>query len=176
MLKTTVENLISEIDTVRSQVSSSSKDEERVMRAMLNDREYKVGIYTKEGKTGEICPAQEARGMITSVIKSATKVSVEEAAKLADAHEFSKSESQAMINISKEFVNTFMQTGRKLPLGGRETSDVSLSLKKVEDSVRSYPRKIGVDAEGEGIYGTAEANIKAHKSIRVHSSCPDWVK
>ena len=120
-------DLIKEIDTTRSQVSASAKHEERVMRAMLNDREYKVGVYGKNGLEGEYCPAADARTMLSTIIQSTTKVSAEEATKLAETHEFKKSEAQSMINISKEYVNVYIQTGRKLPLGGRETSDITLS-------------------------------------------------
>lgn len=171
-----VNELINEIRTNLSQTSSSAKDEERVMRAMLNDREYKVDVYSKEGKIGEFCPAEEARNMIASVIASTVKISNEEAKKLADAHEFKKSESQAMINISKEFINTYLQTGRKLPLGGRKYSDVKLSEKHVEATTKAYQRKIGVNADGSPRYEKAFADVKAHNTIRVHSSCPEWIK
>mgnify|MGYP000952907046 CR=1 FL=1 len=170
-----VVELVNEIKTNLTQTSSSTKDEERVMRAMLNDREYTVDIYSKEGKTGTFCPAEEVRNMLTSVISSAVKISADEAKKLADEHEFKKSESQAMINISKEFINTYLQTGRKLPLGGRETSDVSLSKKDVKASIRTYPRKVGVNPDGTARYDHPEAPVKAHSSVRVHSSCPPWV-
>lgn len=175
-MKQKMNELIQEISSNLTQVSSSAKDEERVMRAMLNDREYKVGVFSKEGKVGEMCPAEEAREMLGSVIASTVKISQDEAKKLADQHDFKKSESQAFVNISKEFVNTYVQTGRKLPLGAREKSDVAVSLKKIEDTSRTYPRKVGVGADGKGIYEKAETSVKAHESIKVHSSCPAWVE
>jgi hypothetical protein len=143
-----VNELVKEIKSNLSQTSSSQKDEVRVMRAMLNDTEYKVGIYSKDGKEGEYCPADDARKMISSVISSATKIPAAEAEKLAHNHEFSKNEATSMIGISKEFVNTFLETGRKLPLGGREKSNVALSIKEVESSTRTYPKKVGVNSDG----------------------------
>ena len=172
----TVTSLVKEIKDGLSQVSSSNKDEIRVMQAMLNDKDYKVDIYGKDGKEGTYCPAEDAREMIASVISSAAKIPQAEAAKLADDYEFKKSEATTMINISKEFVNTYLQTGRKLPLGGRAKSDVALSLKEVEEGVRTYPKKVGVDAAGKPIYQKAEAKIAAHESIRVSSSCPSWIE
>ena len=46
-------DVISEIKEGLSQRSSSQKDEVRVMRAMLNDPTYSVGIYDKGGKVGD---------------------------------------------------------------------------------------------------------------------------
>ena len=98
-------DLVKEIREGLSQKSASQKDEIRVMQSMLNDRDYVVGVYGSEGKVGEFCPANEARSMISTVIASTTKVSRDEAAQLAESHEFSKGESAAMVGISKEFIN-----------------------------------------------------------------------
>lgn len=167
--------LIKEIREGLSQTSSSQKDELRVMRTMINDRDYKVGVYGKEGKTGEYCPADDARALATSIVASTTKIPVGEAAKLAENHEFSKNEAALMIDISKEFVNTFLQTGRKLPLGGREKSNVSLAVKEVEATVRTYPKKVGVNNDGTSRFGKGEVSVNAHQSVRVFAPCPSWV-
>jgi predicted DNA-binding protein (UPF0251 family) len=172
-----VNELLNDIKSNLSQKSASQKDEVRVMRAMLNDRDYEVGVYGKSGKVGTFSPAKTARTVVASVMASAAKIPQAEAEKLADAHEFKKSEAAGMVEISKEFVNTFIQSGRKLPLGGREKSDVGLSLKVVEAGVRSYPRQVGVDSNGKPIYdGKGEVNVNAHESIRVHAPCPTWVR
>lgn len=171
-----VKSLIQEINQGLSQKSSSQKDELRVMRAMLNDREYEVSVYGKEGVEGTFCPAVEARNMIASVISSTTKIPAIEAEKLADSHEFKKNEAASMIGISKEFVNTYLQTGRKLPLGGRETSDVALLQKNVNDAVKYYPKRVGVNEDGTPIREQAPVNVKAHTSVRVLGGCPEWVK
>ena len=79
-----VKELIAEIGGSNTQVSASQKDENRVMKAMLNDREFKVDVYSKEGKVGEYCPAKEVRGMVASIISATTKVASQEAEKLAE--------------------------------------------------------------------------------------------
>jgi len=170
-----VKDLVKEIKTNLSQKSSSQKDELRVMKAMLNDRTYEVGIYGKEGKEGTVSPAKEARDFVTSIITSAAKIPVAEAEKLAEAHEFKKSEAANLINISKEFVNTYLGTDRKLPLGGRKTSDVSLIKKVVKESIRTYPSKVGVNEDGTARYDHIPVKVKDHTSIRVIAPCPDWV-
>lgn len=172
-----VNDLVNEIKAGLSQISSSAKDEERVMRQMLNDREFEVTVWGKDGQVeGQYSPAQDARDMIASVISSTTKISQDEAKVLAADHEFKKSEAQSMIRVSKEFVNTYLQTGRKLPLGGRENSDVALSLKDVGQREITFPKKVGVDSNGEGIYEKGKATIAAHSSLKVHAACPEWVK
>ena len=171
-----VKEIIAEIKSNLSQTASSAKDEVKVMKAMLNDKEYKVDIYGKNGKEGEYCPAEDARKMMSSIISASAKIPAAEAEKLMDSYEFKKSDAVSMIGISKEFTNTFLQTGRKLPLGAREKSNVSLSLKVVEAASRTYPKKVGVNADGTDRYEKAETKVKAHESVKVHAPCPSWVK
>lgn len=156
--------------------SASAKDEEAVMRAMLNDKEYKVDVYARSGKVGEYCPYDDARSMIGSVIAATTKISQEEARELAEAHEFKKSEAQSMVNISKEYMNTYMESGRRISLGGRPTSNVSLMKVHKEESEKGYPKKVGVDENGEGIYENGTTITPAHDSVKVFGKCPDWLK
>lgn len=171
-----VQTLIAEINSNLSQTSSSQKDEVRVMKAMLNDREYIVDVYGKDGKEATYCPAEDARQMVAGIMSTAAKIPQSESEKLMEGYEFKKSDAVAMINISKEFTNTFLQTGRKLPLGGREKSNISLSLKEVEATTRSYPKKVGINADGSARYEKAETKVGAHQSVKVHAPCPSWVE
>lgn len=173
---TTVKGLIDEISTSLSQVSSSRKDEVRIMQTMLSDDKYIVSIYGKDGVEGTYSPASDFRTMCASIISNAAKVPMAEATQLMEGYSVRKGEATAMVNISKEFVNTYLQTGRKLPLGSREKSDVSLSLKKVEASTRLYPQKVGVNDDGSDRYSKTATTVPAHESIRVHAPCPSWVK
>lgn len=169
--------LVKDIQTNLSQKSSSQKDEVRVMQAMINDKEYSVDVYGKDGKTGETySPSADARAMISSVITATTKVSKDEASVLAEDHEFSRAEATSFVGISKEFVGSYLETGRKLSLGGRENSNISLIGKVVPESVSRYPKKVGVDDTGRGIYENAEKKVPAHTSARAIAPCPSWVK
>lgn len=171
-----VKSLVNEIKTGLSQTSSSNKDEIRVMKAMLSDPTYEVDVYSKEGVVDSYNPCKEFRGMCASIISSVAKVPQSEAANMMDNYEVKKSEASSMVGISKEFVNTFLHTGRKLPLGARETSDVSLSLKSVAPSTRLFPQKVGVNDDGTARYSKSPTTVPAHDSIRVHAPCPSWVK
>lgn len=170
-----VHELLNEISSNLSQKSSSRKDEIAVMQMMLSDTDYEVSVYGKDGVKGAYKPAEDFKSMCSSVMSHTAKISVDEAEKLMSEYVPSKKEAEKMVNILKEFVNTFLQTGRKLPLGGRENSEVSLSLKKVGPITRSYPQKVGVNDDGTDRYSKTPTSIPAHESIRVHSSCPPWI-
>ena len=172
----TVNILLDEITSSLSQTSSSRRDEIRIMQAMLSDPEYEVSVYGKDGKEGTYNPALEYRAMCASVISNAARIPMSEATQLMDDYTVRKTEAAAMVGISKEFVNTYLKTGRKLPLGAREKSDVSLSLKKVEATTRVYPQKIGVNDDGSDKFSKTPTKVPAHNSIRVHAPCPSWVK
>lgn len=171
-----VKGLVNEIKTGLSQTSSSHKDEVRVMKAMLNDPSYEVSVYSKEGIVDTYNPCKDFRAMCSSIVSSAAKVPQAEAANMMESYEVKKSEAASMVNISKEFVNTFLHTGRKLPMGAREKSDVSLSLKMVAPSTRLYPQKVGVNDDGSARYSKSPTTVPEHEAIRVHAPCPSWVK
>lgn len=176
MEKVSTNALIKEIKEGLSQVNASHKDEVAVMQAMLNDPDYEVAIYTKKGQTGTYNPCKDFRGMCASIVANTTKIPSEEAKTLMDGYIVKRSEADSMVNVSKEFVNTFLHTGRKLPLGGRENSDVSLCLKEVPETVRSCPRRVGVNGDGSNQYNRVPTTIAAHEAIRVHAPCPSWKK
>lgn len=171
-----VQDLVKEIKEGLSQVSSSAKDEVRVMQTMLNDTNYEVGVYANTGLKETYNPAKDFRGMLAGVVASTTKISKEESTALVETHEVTKSEATTMVNVSKEFVNTYLATGRKLPFGGREKSNIALSGKDMEETVKTYPKKVGVNEDGSGRYEPAERKVPSHVSAKLYASCPDWVK
>lgn len=171
-----VTDLVKEIDQNRSQTAASQKDEVRVMQAMLNDTTYKVGVYDKSGKKDEYCPAEDFKKMAASVVSSTTKISKDESEKLLADYEVTKSEAGTMVNISKEFINTYLGTGRKISLGGREKSNFALSKVDKEETTKRFPKKVGVSDDGKDIYEHCEKKVPAHTSIKAHGSCPSWVE
>ena len=177
MSKSQVEVLVKEIKDGLSQCNSSRKDEIRVMQTMLSDPTYAVQVYDKNGPTGEMYnPCQDFRAMCASVIANVARINSAEAETMMSDYSVKKNEANTMVNISKEFMNTYLDTGRKLPLGGRETSDISLSRKHVPAKVRPCPHKVGVNEDGSNRYARNPTTVAAHDSIRVFAPCPSWVK
>lgn len=161
--------VIGEIKEIcKNQHAVSKKDEIAVMKAMLNDTTFSVGIYDKSGKVGDYCPAEDVRKMLSNVIANTTKISNKEASELAANYEFTKSDATTMINVSKEFINTYLPTGRKLGLGGRETSDIKLLWKEIPEKVAGIPNK--------GSSDRSSAIIPAHSGIKTSNPCPVWLK
>lgn len=174
----TVRELINEINTTRTQISASAKDEIRVMRAMLNDPDFKVDVYGPTGVIGSYCPYEEARTLASNIIRDTTKMSGREAMELANNYEFGKQESVILIGLSKEFINTYTETGRKLPLGGRADSNISIAKKIKKEPAGGYPKKVGVNSDGTDKFETVGENTltPSHKSLRVYGGCPVWLK
>lgn len=171
----TVNELIENIKANTSQVSSSRKDEVKVMQAMLNDTSYEVDVYSKDSDVVKYNPAKDFRNMCTNIISTAAKIPTAEAENIVNKYEVKRADAATMVNISKEFVNSYLKTGRKLPLGSREFSDVSISLKKVNETTRLYPTKVGVNDDGSNRYSKTPTVVPAHESIRVHAPCPSWI-
>lgn len=159
--------VIADVTANVSQRSASRKDEITVMKAMMNDSDFSVDVYEKDGKVGEYYPAREIRKMVANVMASTTRIPNKEAAELVDSYEFTKSDAAALVGASKEFVNTYLHTGRKLPLGGRETSNIELMWKEVAKRTAGIPSKDG---------SRAETIIPAHGGIKASCPCPKWVK
>lgn len=155
---------ISEIKDKVNQKSSSRKDEITVMRAMLNDPTYQVGIYSKEGKVGDYSPYADSRKMFANIIAETTKIATSEAQDLSNAYEVSRADASTMVNISKEFVNSYLGTGRKLPLGGRKMMDANLILKAVKERDKIVPNSDKV------------TRVPAHDAIKSMCPCPTWLK
>ena len=79
--------------------------------------------------------------------------------------------------ISKEFINTYLECGRKLPLGARETSNCALIRKHREAKVNTFPVASSIDANGEKVYTTSPGTVTPeYDTIRVIGSCPAYLK
>ena len=178
-----VKDLIKEINDIRNPSDNritydtkSQKDELAVMKAMLNDKTYKVNIYGPDGVEGTICPSEVMINTFSYVIVGTTGFSDKEAKSLVDKYEFTTKEAKGLSEFSKEYINTYLLTGRKLPLGGRETSNVSLIRKTIPAGYVKYPVKVGEDKDGRNICESEETYVEQYHSIKVYGPCPTWIK
>ena len=163
------DDLIKDIRETISQRSASRKDEQRVMMSLLNDKAYKVDVYSAMGKVDEYCPSSDARKLVHSVLVNGAHLPSAEASAIADSYEFTKSETNAIIGISKEFINTYVRTGRKLPIGGREDMNVSLSLKEISEQKKKLPINSLNSKE-------STVTIPKHATIKSQGGCPVWIR
>ena len=158
------------------QRSASKKDEITVMQAMLNDREYTVDVYGKSGIKEQYCPSKDFREMFSSSMSNMTHMNKNESDSLVESYEFKRSDAETMVNVGKEFINTYVNTGRKIKLGGRETSDVSLELKEYKAGTRTYPAIAGYDDNGKPIRIRKDVWVESYNGIKATSPCPSWIK
>ena len=108
---------------------------------MLNDRDFKVSTYSNSGVT-QHCPAEDYRNMLSGVVSATTKISKSEADSLVSDYEAKKSDAETMIELSKDFVNSSLRTGRKINLGGTENSNISIQLKEIDEATKKYPKRL----------------------------------
>ena len=172
----TVKELINEIATTRTQASANYKDEIRVATAMLNDPTYVVDVYDKKGFSCTFSPYATGRDLVANIIKNATKVTDEECKELAENYQFTKDDATDIVHFSKEFINTYLQTGRKLPLGSRERSNVSLMRAVKEARTTTYPAPTGVGTDGQKKYQIASSTTPEYDTIKVFGKCPSHLK
>ena len=166
-----VMELIQDIKDNLKQKSASRRDEESVMRAMLNDRNFIVRDYATQETH---CPATEYRDMISGIIASTTKMPKVEAQSIADSYEVKKSDASTMVTLSKDFFSNALRTGRKINLGATEKSDISIQLKEIPETQKKFPMKTGVNEDGSPRYEKNETTIPAHEGLKVSSPCPKW--
>lgn len=169
-MELTVKDLIVDIKKDLRQASASNKDEVTVMMAMMNDKTFKVDELGKDGQVVDTyCPAEVADELAASIIKGATKVSTAEAEELAKNYQFGKKEASAMVTLSKEFVNVYLDTGRKMKFGTREGKTLVLSQKEKEATSCTFPKRVGYNEDGKPIYQSASTEIPAYKEVKAVS-------
>ena len=157
--------------------TKNAKDEITIMKAMLNDKDYKVDIYKGSGKVDTYCPSEEVRGTFSNILKETTGISADEATRVMDNYEFKNADAKTAVNLSKQFIYTYLETGRKLPLGGRDKINASLTGKVIPEGMVKYPMKTGkFDKDGKEICEIKEKHIDSYSTIKVTGPCPSWVK
>ena len=166
-----VQELIQDIKNNLKQKSASRRDEEAVMRAMLNDRSFIVKDYSTQETH---CPATEYRDMIAGIIASTTKMPKVEAQAVVENYEVKKSDASTMVTLSKDFFNSALRTGRKINFGATEKSDISIQLKEIPETQKKFPMKTGMNDDGTFRYEKNETTIPAHEGLNVSSPCPKW--
>mgnify|MGYP007069868047 CR=1 FL=1 len=160
----------------RTYDTKSQRNEVAVMAAMMNDTSYQVATYGMGGYQGLYCPAASFRRVVSNAISNATGMGRVEADALLAKHEFSQQDAREMVSFSKEFILSYLQTGRKLPLGGRDMSNIALKMKEVPAGFVNYPVKVGQDEAGRPICETKEAYVGSYQTVKVYGPCPVWRK
>lgn len=159
--------------------TKNRRDEQRVMRALMNDMNYEVDVYKTghEGPVNKINPSKLLKTTVANAMTKITGMNRVEAAHLMSLYEFDNHDANRMLEFTKEFINVYLQTGRKLPLGGRKDSDISLVGRVMESNTLKYPVKTGkVDENGKEIFETKEVEVPEYRYAKAYCKCPSWKK
>ena len=87
--KTELESLVQEIKNSTNQIAINKVDEVRVMKAMLNDKDFTLGVFDKaSGYLGQKSPHEDAVKFVKNVMQGATGLDSKDSKHLAENYEF----------------------------------------------------------------------------------------
>ena len=137
----TMNELMGEIkEATQKQKSASRVDEIRVMKTMLNDPDFTISIYDKnKGLIGQKCPHEDAVKFLTGTTAAITGLDTKSASELVSKYEFTKKDAIFMVENCRDFVQTYLSTGRKLPIAQTEDSEASLFYRAVPSKEKIVP-------------------------------------
>ena len=163
-----MEQLMKEIKEVtKKQKSASRVDEIRVMKTMLNDKNFSVSIYDKnKGYIGQRSPREEAVKFVANVSAAVTGLDSKSAQGLAENYEFTKKDAIFLIENSRDFTQTYLQTGRKMPIVQGIDSEASIFCKPVQSKEKTVPAK-----DGEG---TKTTTVPSYTKVVCRSKSPKY--
>ena len=140
--KSELEQLLSKIKSEVSTRSINKVDEVLVMRSMLNDKNFTIGIYDKaQGYIGQKCPHDEAVGFVKNIIAGATGLDRKDSEVLAESYEFSKKDANYLLSNMRDFLNVYLTTGRKINVMQNANTEACLYTKEVDSTQKQVPDK-----------------------------------
>lgn len=170
MAKSELDGIIEEIKKNAKQISINKTDEVKVMRSMLNDKNFKIAIFDKnEGYIGDKCPAEEATSFVANVIQNATGLDSKDSKHLAEGYEFTKKDAVFMVNNAKDFMEVYLKTGRKINIIQNGATECSIYAKDIPAGTKNIPARPG-SAE------LKQVNTPAFTKIVSISKSPKYVK
>lgn len=137
-----LENLVNEIKSNTSQIAINKIDEVRVMRCMLNDPDFSIGIYERNiGYVGQRCPHNEAVNFTKNIISGATGLDGKDSRHLAENYEFTKRDASFLLDNMRDFLKVYTGTGRKINIMQTENTEACLFTRKIKAGTKTVPDK-----------------------------------
>jgi len=166
--KSTLSEMIAEIKANTKQVAINRNDEVRVMKEMLNDPNFNVSIYEKStGYVGQRCPREEATGFVKNIIQATTGLDARDSKHLADNYEFTKRDATFLLTNMRDFMSTYLSTGRKINIVQSANAEANLFARDVKPLVKTIPAS-------EGSKETKQITTAAYTKIVSNSKCPKY--
>lgn len=162
-------NVLEEIkEASKKHTSINRMDEVNVMRCMINDPEFSIGVYDKKnGYVGQRCPREEAVNFVKNVISGATGLDSRDSLHLAENYQFTKRDSVFLLDNMRDFLSVYLNSGRKINVFQTETSESSLYIKEVPGKKKVVPNK-----EKPGT--TKKIEVPGYTKLVSQSKCPKY--
>lgn len=155
------DQLIKDIIERTTQTAINKADEVTVMQCMLNDSEFEIGTFDgNNGLVGTHSPRADAMGLIIDTTASVTGMSTAEAYNLSKDYEFTKRDASRFISIGKDFVGTYLQTGRKMVLTNNDPRGQAIIHLKATDAKQKKVPITGENGERQSKTVDAPEGIK----------------
>jgi hypothetical protein len=166
--RTELEQVIYDIKKDLKQTSINKVDEVNVMKAMLNDKDFRIGVYDKTaGYIGQRCPHEEAVNFAKDIISGCTGLDRKDSKTLAENYTFTKRDASFLLTNMRDFLTVYTSSGRKIGLIQTENTDASIYVKEIEAG-----KKIVPDKEHPG--RSKEINTDSYVKMISVSKCPRY--
>lgn len=164
--KQSMEQLMKQIREITAKQKSQNKgDEVAVAQALLNDPDFQVGIYDKnKGYIGTRNVHEEAVNFVAGITSDITGLDKKTAEELASNYTFTKKDANFIINTSRDFVQTYLNTGRKFNILQSENAEANIFLKPIPAKEKMVPTKEGAKLVKTGAYN----------KVACKSGCPKY--
>lgn len=161
-----MQDLMKQIQEITMKQKSQNKgDEVAVAQTLLNDPDFQVGIYDKnKGLIGTRNVHEEAVKFVANISAEITGLDKKTAEDLASQYTFTKKDANFIINTSRDFVQTYLKTGRKFNLVQSEDTEANIFLKPTPAKEKLIPTKDGTKLVKTGAY----------QKVACKSGCPKY--
>ena len=166
--KSELEQLISDIRKNTKQIAINKVDEVRVMRSMLNDKEYSIGVYDKtQGYIGQKSPRDNAVKFVKNIVQGATGLDSKDSMHLAQNYEFTNRDANFLLENMRDYLYVYTSTGRKINIMQSADTEAAIFIREVKSSDKLIPDK---DNPGK----TKKVKTSPYTKLISSSKCPKY--
>ena len=168
--KSELEVLIADIKKNTKQTAINKVDEVRVMKSMLNDKDFSIGVYDKaQGYIGQKCPHDDAVKFVKNIVAGATGLDSKDSMHLAQNYEFTNRDANFLLSNMRDFLYVYTGTGRKINIIQSADTEAAIFIREAKASDKLIPDK---DNPGK----TKKVRTSAYTKLVSNSKCPRYNK
>lgn len=168
MAKSELEQIISEIKKSTTQIAANRVDEVRVMKSMLNDKNFSIGVYDRNiGYIGQKCPHNDAVKFVKNIVSGTTGLDNKDSQVLAEKYQFTNKDANFLLSNMKDFLQVYTTTGRKINIMQSADTEAALYTREINSSKKQVPDK---DNPGK----TKEVTTSPYTKLVSVSKCPKY--